>query len=222
MAEEEFAAMLTKLLPLLSSKYSKPEELQQLLVKCMRLTVTSENPYVFLISAEQKMKFGALNSIGDMFVFFQSHWSWCDFDLLKCIVKLSNVREASQLLEMYDYMTEWKLDLKKEDSAVISSHVMPYHFCKVVIMIKESSDHLSKQQYQNLKSKLLDLGRLQEHCLFFNGEAFRPSIKVYMYIPTNAAENVIRTLQQSKHELSQEGFVFIKVGKIVLFDETGV
>ena len=58
-AEEEFAVMLSKLLTLLSTKYSKPEELQQLLVKCGRLTVTNETPYVFLVSTEQKMKFNA-------------------------------------------------------------------------------------------------------------------------------------------------------------------
>ena len=219
-AAEEFAVMLSKLLTLLSTKYSKPEELQQLLIRCMRLTVTTETPYISLINSEQKMKFGALNKTHDMFMFFQSYWSWCDFDLLKCIVKLSNVAEASQLLDTYDYMTDWKIDLKKENSMVVSSQVMPYHFCKVVIVINESCDHLSKQQYRDLKDKLLDFGRLQNFSVFFNGEAFKPSLKLYVYILINAAENMIRALQQSKRELLQEGFVYIKVGETVLFDKT--
>ena len=219
-AGEEFAVMLSKLLTLLSSKYSKPEELQQLLIKCMRLTVTSETPYIFLINNEQKMKFGTLNNTHDMFMFFQSYWSWCDFDLLKCVVQLSNVAEASQLLETYDYMTDWKIDLKKEDTMVVSSHVMPYHFCKVVVVINESCDHLSKKQYSDLKSKLLDFGRLQNFSFFFNGEAFKPLLKLYVYILINAAENMIRALQQSKHELFQEGFVYVKVGETVVLDKT--
>ena len=219
-AGEEFAVMLSKLLSLLSTKYSKSEELQQLLTKCIRLTVTIETPYIFLINSEQKMKFCTLNSIHDMFMFFQSHWSWCDFDLLKYVVKLSNVKEASQLLETYDYMTEWKIDLKKEDSAVVSTQVMPYHFCKVVIVMNESCDHLTKQRYSDLKSKLFDLGRLQNYCLFFNGEAFKPSLKLYMYVLVDAAENMIKGLQMAKNELSQEGFVFIQVGDTVLLDKT--
>ena len=215
---EEFAVMLSKLLTLLSAKYSKPEELQQLLIKCIRLTVTSDTPYIFLINNEQKMKFGTLNNTHDMFMFFQSYWSWCDFDLLKCIVKLSNVAEASQLLETYDYMTDWKIDLKKEESMVISSQVMPYHFCKVVVVINESCDQLSKSHYRDLKNKLLDLGSLQNFCVFFNGEAFKPLLKLYVYILINTAESMIRALQPSKLELLEEGFVYIKVGETLLFD----
>lgn len=220
-AGEEFTVMLSKLLALLSTKYSKPEELQQLLTKCMQVTMTVEPPYIFLISREQKLKFGSLNSTHDMFMFFQSYWSWCDFDLLECIVKLSNVKEASQLLETYDYMTEWKIELKEESSAVVSSQVMPYHFCKVVIVINESCDHLSRQQYRDLKNKLFDFGRVQKYSLFFNGEAFKPLLKVFMYVLVNAAKNMIQGLQLAKHELFENGFVFIQVGETVLFDKTG-
>ena len=221
MAEEEFAIMLSKLIALLSIKYSKREELQQLLVKCTRLTVTNETPYVFLIGSNKNVKFGSLNSIHDMFTFFESQWSWCDFDLLKHIVKLSNVAEASQLLGTYDYMTEWKLDLQKEDKMGVSSQAMSYLFCKVEIVVDESCDHLSKQKYEDLKSKLLDYGRVQNYSLYFNGEAFQPLLKLFLYIPINAAKSMTRALEQSKRELSEERFVFIKVGDTVLFDNTG-
>jgi len=221
-AVEEFAVMLSKLLALLSFQYSKLEELQQLLIKCMQVTMTTdfETSSTLLINSEQKIRFGNLTSIHNMFMYFQQHWSWCDFDLLKHIVKLSDVKEASQLIETYDYMTEWRIELK-EESGIVSNQVMPYHFCKVVIMTNESCDHLSKQQYRNLKSKLLHLGKLQEYSLFFNGEAFKPSLKVYMYIPANVAEDMINALKQAKRELSQVGFVFIKVGDTVLVDKTG-
>lgn len=221
-AGEEFAVMLSKLLALVSFKYSKPEELQQLLVKCMQVTMTtnSETSSTLLISSEQKMKFGNLNSIHDMFMYFQQHWSWCDFDLLKHIVKLFDVKEASQLIETYDYMTEWRIELK-EEGGIVSSQVMPYHFCKVVIVTNESCDYLSKQQYRNLKSKLLHLGKLQEYSLFFNGEVFKPLLKVYLYVRANVAEDMIKALKQAKRELSQVGFVFIKVEDTVLVDETG-
>lgn len=221
-AEEEFAVMLSKLLTLLSAKYSKPEELQQLLVKCKRLTLTNETPYVFLIGTEHKTKFNTLNSIHDMFKFFASRWSWCDFDLLKCIVKLSSVSEAKQLLDTYDYMTEWKLPpQEQEDSPLDNSQVMSYLFCKVVVVVSGSCDHLSKRQYQDVKQKLLDLGRIQNFSLYFKGEAFGPPLKLFMYIPVNVSENMIRGLQLSKHELSQGGFLFVQVGETVLFDRRG-
>lgn len=219
-AGEEFAVMLSKLLVLLSTKYSKPEEFQQLLITCMQLTVTNEALPILLISGEQKMKFGIVTDIHDLFTFFQPYWSWCDFDLLKYIVKLSEVAEASQLLEMYDYMTEWRIDLKKESNAVMDSHVMSHNFCKVVIGMDKRCEHMSKQEYRDLKSKLLDLGNLQEYSLFFNGEAFKPLLKVFMYIPVGAAEYLIKALQQAKNDLSQEDIIFIKVGETVLIDNT--
>ena len=221
-AEEEFTVMLSKLLTLLSAKYSKPEELQQLLVKCKRLTLTNETPYVFLVGTEHRIKFNTLNSIHDMFKFFASRWSWCDFDLLKCIVKLSSVSEAKQLLDTYDYMTEWKLTPQEvEDNPLDNSQVMSYLFCKVVVVVSGSCDHLSKRQYQDVKQKLSDLGRIQNFSLYFKGEAFGTPLKLFMYIPVNVSENMIRGLQQSKRELSQGGFLFVQVRETVLFDRTG-
>lgn len=220
--EEEFAVMLSKLLTLLSAKYSTPEELQQLLVKCKRLTLTNETPYVFLIGTEHKIKFNTLSSVRDMFKFFSSRWSWCDFDLLKCIVKLSSVAEAKQLLDTYDYMTEWKLALEEKENGLLDNNqVMSYLFCKMVVVVSGSYDHLSKRQYQDVKKKLLDLGRIQNFSVYFKGEAFGTPLKLFMYIPVKVTENMIRGLQHSKRELSQEGFLFVQVGETVLFDRTG-
>jgi len=37
--------------------------------------------------------------------------------------------------------------------------------------------------------------------IFFNEEVFKPSLKVYMYIPASVAEDMINVLKQAKYEL---------------------
>ena len=216
-AGEEFATMVSKLQALITRKFVDIESLQTLKTNCLQLNATVHPSPVHFFNGDQQKRIQTSQSIDDFFDLLLHYWSWCDFDMLKCFVSFTGVEEAVQMLETYDYMTNWRVDVKVNSKINSSKEDMS----RVVMIFEESWDTLSKEDYKKFKSKLLDFGKLHPYAVYFNGEVFHNSLKLVWYIPTVAVPSTTIALREAKvDELLREGIIFVQVADSIILDKT--
>jgi len=216
-ATEEFARMVSRLRALISLKFENVESLQTLKAHCLQLNVTDHPSPVHFFNGDQQKRIQSLECVQDLFDLLQQYWSWCDFDMLKCFISSTGVEEAVQMLETYDYMTNWRVDIK------VSNKIKSYreNISQVIVAFDESWNTLSKQDYKVFKSKLLDFGKLHPYAVAFDGEVFQGSLRLVWYIPNTAVPSTTNALREARaDELLHEGIIFVQVADSIILDKT--
>ena len=195
------------------------EALENCRYLCLHLKIGRESRKL-LFNGNEKRKIEKCRCFKELFSILSKYWDWDEYSILKQITEICESKKAAQEIEKY----ERKMALYVGLDLIFTQdrNDPPPGYENFVVIINKSYKKLTVRQYRNMKKFIFDnlnvyqyISRPFIHVLF-------ASVHLWWHVKVEAVSCMIKAALERKEIFIKNLFVFMRIGKTVIFDNTQV
>ena len=212
----DFKDLVLTISAILDNSANKESDLKKCKIYCSSLR-TSDNSDQPLFSFEDFSLIYECTSFSELLVILNWHLSWDEHSILTHIVDKCQSDKAREEVENFD-----KKLMEISESLEITSSTpgddLPPEFKKICVIINKPLENLTKQRYEEIKEFVFRQLDTKHYVAASHIKVvFRP-FHLEWYVCGQAVPYMINMAFQNKDAFIKEDFVFMQIGRTVIFD----